>query len=169
MPKNQTMKVKARTSRILKAVQDNEDLDKVAEELGITRRALSYNMASYDFQSSLAEFLAKDMESHYKTIQEFLDSDDPLLQAEGMKEHGKMTRALIPKLIYKRSENENITTVKMDRDAYGKLSLDEQRQMASLLLKMNDEKIPPNPAPAFVESTYEVKETGQDDDARGSQ
>ena len=168
MPKNQTNKVKARTSRILKAVANNEDLDEVAKELGVTRRAISYNMASYDFQSSLAEFLAKDMEAHYATINEFLSSDDPLMQAEGMKEHGKMTRALIPKLIYKRSENENTTTVKMDRESYGKLTLDEQRQMAELLLKIGREAdVKPAAAPKFVEAEYQTREekTDADDDA----
>lgn len=161
MPKHQTNKVKARTSRILKAIQTKEDLDEVAKELGITRRALGYNMASYDFQSSLAEFLAKDMEDHYKTIREFLDSDDPAMRAEGMKEHGKMHRALVPKLTYKYSENENTTRVKLDATGNNNLSLEEQNKLAELLLKLEDgaaKAEPPKPQSIFIEGEYKVRE-----------
>jgi hypothetical protein len=159
MPKASTWKVKERIPRILDAIQKREDLDEVAKEFGITRRALNYNMASYDFQSSLAEFLAMDMKRHYETIQEFLDSDDPVIRAEGLKEHGKMWRALSPKLVVKRSENENITTVKMDRDAYAKLTREEQKQMSALLLKIDREnKTKSKPSATFIEGEYKVKQ-----------
>ena len=168
MPKASTWKVKERIPRILDAIQKREDLDEVAKEFRITRRALNYNMASYDFQSSLAQFLAMDMKRHYETIQEFLDSDDPEMKAEGMKEHGKMTRALFPKLIYKRSENENTTIVKLSDGSYSKLSLEEQDKLAEILLKLEDEKnkVPAlkDDKPAFVESEYEVVESKGDED-----
>jgi len=161
MPRNQTAKVKARTNRLVRAVMNGEDMDKVAEELHVTRRALNYNMLAYDFQSGLAEFLAKDMQSHYNTIDEFLNSDDPKMREAGMMERGKMLRALFPKLVYKKTENESITTLQVEREKYSKLSSKEKELMAELIMKMEkgtDKLViesTPTTEPRVVESNVE--------------
>jgi len=105
MPKHQTAKVKARIPGLLKDIMEGKTQDEMAQKYGVSRRAINLNIVSPEFQSILGKTMNEMLNDHFRGINMLLGSDDPQDRREGLREMGRMVRALLPKWRFERSES----------------------------------------------------------------
>ncbi len=177
-PLETTNKVKARIPRLVQAARNGENMDKVAEELGMTRRGLSYNMQTPEYKELFNRVLMEDFAQHRKDTERLMDDKDPAIMLEAYKERGKMVRAMMPKNIHQQSENYNFD-MKLERieardflesltpeqqdEVRAKLEERQRRRVEEARPVDSEQYIPPEKE--GVDSGYPLDETGVDQPA----
>ena len=103
MPKSQTAKVRARIPEILAGIKEGKTIGEIAREHNVTRRAINFNMVSPEFQALLKQNVGEMLNTHLERINVLWERDDPNQQNEAVREWGRMTRALLPKMSVEQS------------------------------------------------------------------
>ena len=140
MPKKGALWQDAQAGKLLRSLAEKKTVAQIAEEEGVTSRAIAYRMQRPLFQEMLAKFTVDLVETALRERDELWASSDPLDKRAAFAGTVSLVKTFSPRISHSTSENLNVNLeeqhIKVQR-SWDNLSPEEQEKMDEMLIKMD--------------------------------
>jgi predicted DNA-binding protein YlxM (UPF0122 family) len=124
-----TRKVQGRINAIFDGLQQGKEVKEIAEEQGITQRAVYYNMQRPEFQTLIDNMAVGIVRNTESWINELHDSEDPLDKRLAASLSVQLVKSFAPRIVQTTEQTLKMSLTQQKSefsDVFGKLTPEEQ-------------------------------------------